>query len=132
MVKSGQLCPRSDYLTDDYSGIPIVVVRDRAGAARAFLNVCRHRGARLVDGCFNAGRVFSCPYHGWSYGLDGRLLGIPIRAVYRHGQGGAGIGRIAFDETGRLDLGAARTRRGLGPGQTLGRIGPGFGQLRLW
>jgi len=77
MGMSGQLCARGNYLTDDYSGIPIVVVRDRAGAARAFLNVCRHRGARLVDGCGNAGRVFSCPYHGWSYGLDGRLMGIP-------------------------------------------------------
>ena len=77
MGMSGQLCARGEYLTDDYSGIPIVVVRDRAGAARAFLNVCRHRGARLVDGCGNAGRVFSCPYHGWSYGLDGKLMGIP-------------------------------------------------------
>jgi phenylpropionate dioxygenase-like ring-hydroxylating dioxygenase large terminal subunit len=61
MGMSGQLYARGDYLTDDYSGIPIVVVRDRAGAARAFPNVCRHRGARLVDGCGNAGRVFSCP-----------------------------------------------------------------------
>ena len=77
MGMSGQLRARGDYLTDDYSGVPIVVVRDRAGAARAFLNVCRHRGARLVDGCGNAGRVFSCPYHGWSYGLDGKLMGIP-------------------------------------------------------
>jgi phenylpropionate dioxygenase-like ring-hydroxylating dioxygenase large terminal subunit len=77
MGMSGQLRARGDYLTDDNSGVPIVVVRDRAGAARAFLNVCRHRGARLVDGCGNAGRVFSCPYHGWSYGLDGKLMGIP-------------------------------------------------------
>ncbi|MBT3533427.1 MAG: Rieske 2Fe-2S domain-containing protein [Rhodospirillaceae bacterium] len=77
MGLSGQLPAPGDFLTDDFSGVPIVVVRDRKGAIRAFLNVCQHRGARLVDGCGHAGRVFSCPYHGWSYGLDGKLMGIP-------------------------------------------------------
>ncbi|MBT3330502.1 MAG: Rieske 2Fe-2S domain-containing protein [Rhodospirillaceae bacterium] len=77
MGLSGQLPNAGDFLTDDYSGVPIVVVRDRGGDVRAFLNVCRHRGARLVEGCGKTGRAFSCPYHGWSYSLQGALMGIP-------------------------------------------------------
>ncbi len=50
-----------------------IIVRDQAGAARAFANVCRHRGARLCDGA-GTGRMLLCPYHGWRYGLDGRLM----------------------------------------------------------
>ncbi len=77
MGLSCQLPSPGDYLTDDFSGLPIIVVRDRGGVVRAFLNVCQHRGARLVEGCGHARRVFSCPYHGWSYDLQGTLMGIP-------------------------------------------------------
>lgn len=77
MGLSGQLAAPGDYLTDDFSGVPIIVVRDREGIVHAFLNVCRHRGARLAEDCGHAGRAFSCPYHGWSYSLQGELMGIP-------------------------------------------------------
>ncbi|MBT7758876.1 MAG: aromatic ring-hydroxylating dioxygenase subunit alpha, partial [Rhodospirillaceae bacterium] len=77
MGLSGQLAVPGDYLTEDFSGVPIIVVRDDEGAVRAFLNVCQHRGARLVEKCGHAGRAFSCPYHGWSYSLQGKLMGIP-------------------------------------------------------
>ena len=43
----------------------------------AFFNVCRHRGARVVDDCAGSARVFQCPYHAWTYGLDGGLVGAP-------------------------------------------------------
>ncbi len=66
-----------DYLTDDDSGLPILLVRTGAGTLRAFANVCRHRGARVVDGCGSGKRALSCPYHGWTYGLDGRLVDVP-------------------------------------------------------
>src|SRR5207247_2440508 len=66
-----------DWLTDDDSGMPILVVRTGAGTLRAFANVCRHRGARVVDGCGSGKRALSCPYHGWTYGLDGRLIDVP-------------------------------------------------------
>ena len=58
-------------------GFPILLTRDRDGVARAFHNVCTHRGSKLVDGCdaLKAGRV-TCPYHAWSFGLDGKLLAI--------------------------------------------------------
>ena len=74
---SCQLREPGDYLTDDFSGVPILLVRGADGAANAFANVCRHRGARLADGCGRAAKGFSCPYHGWSYALDGALTAIP-------------------------------------------------------
>jgi phenylpropionate dioxygenase-like ring-hydroxylating dioxygenase large terminal subunit len=64
------------FRTDDYAGVPILIARDRAGKLRAFLNVCRHRGAKVAQGCGKA-RVFSCPYHAWTYDLSGKVMGIP-------------------------------------------------------
>ncbi|MDA1101948.1 MAG: Rieske 2Fe-2S domain-containing protein [Proteobacteria bacterium] len=82
MGLSGQLAVPGDYLTEDFSGIPIFVVRDGDGTVRAFLNVCRHRGARLVEDRGHVGRAFNCPYHGWSYSLEGKLIGIPDRKSF--------------------------------------------------
>ncbi len=62
-----------DYRAMDIVGEPIVVCRNKAGELKAFSNICRHRGVALVSGQGNA-RVFSCPYHAWTYDLDGRLL----------------------------------------------------------
>jgi phenylpropionate dioxygenase-like ring-hydroxylating dioxygenase large terminal subunit len=71
-----------DYLSDDFSGIPILLVRDRDGQVNAFLNVCRHRGAQVASGCGNTRRAFTCPYHAWNYGLDGRLLSRPAEDAF--------------------------------------------------
>ncbi len=61
------------YLAVELAGWPIVVARDGEGGLRAFHNVCRHRGGPLVDDGCGAGSRFVCRYHGWAYGLDGRL-----------------------------------------------------------
>jgi len=67
-----------DYLTHDDTGVPILVVRDRDGVLRAFINVCRHRNAVLVPDASGYGKKsFVCPYHAWSYDTAGRLLGMP-------------------------------------------------------
>jgi phenylpropionate dioxygenase-like ring-hydroxylating dioxygenase large terminal subunit len=67
-----------DYFTHDASGLPLLVVRGRDGRVRAFFNVCRHRGARVVCESSGAGKKsFACPYHAWTYTLDGRLAGVP-------------------------------------------------------
>jgi len=66
-----------DYVTADIAGNPIVVVRGRDGVLRGFYNVCRHHAAEIATSpCGNAASLV-CPYHGWTYGLDGALKGIP-------------------------------------------------------
>ena len=67
-----------DYFLREIAGESIVVVRQTTGALKAFYNVCRHRGTRLCTTTGgNLGGRIQCPYHGWTYGLDGRLLGAP-------------------------------------------------------
>jgi phenylpropionate dioxygenase-like ring-hydroxylating dioxygenase large terminal subunit len=74
---SCQLQAPGDYLTADVAGMPILLVRAADGRVRAFVNICRHRGAPVVQGSGSGKRVLSCPYHGWSYDLEGCLVGIP-------------------------------------------------------
>jgi len=72
----GELDEGPGYLAARVGDIPIVVTRDREGRLRAFLNVCRHRGSVLATGA--AGReTLQCPYHAWTYGLDGALKAAP-------------------------------------------------------
>jgi len=74
---SGLLPNPGDWITGDETGVPILIVRGRDRRLRAFANVCRHRGARLAEGRGCGASAFSCPYHGWTYDLDGRLIGLP-------------------------------------------------------
>jgi choline monooxygenase len=76
---AGRLAEPSSYFACETGGIPVVVTRDVDGELRAFLNVCRHRGAELARG---EGRreTLQCPYHAWTYGLDGRLRSAPRAA----------------------------------------------------
>ena len=62
-----------DAMPATVAGMPLLLLRDRAGAVRAFHNVCRHRGAVLVDKPCSGLTTLTCPYHAWTYGLDGRL-----------------------------------------------------------
>jgi len=75
-----------DYFLREIAGESVIVVRGTDRAVHVFYNVCRHRGTRIcteAEGCF--GERIQCSYHGWSYGLDGRLLGAPhMEADFRH------------------------------------------------
>lgn len=71
-----------DWRTLEFLGESIIAVRGDDGAVRAFTNVCRHRGSRLVDGSGGCARKLVCPYHAWVYELDGRLSGVPLKSTY--------------------------------------------------
>jgi len=71
-----------EWRSIEYLGESVIVIRGDDGIARAFHNVCRHRGSRLVDGEAGCAKVLTCPYHAWSYGRDGRLAGVPHRHEY--------------------------------------------------
>ncbi len=70
------------YLRVEVAGESILVTRDASGTLHAFFNVCRHRGAELVDAhaeaCGSFGGAIRCPYHSWTYALDGRLRRAPF------------------------------------------------------
>ena len=65
-----------DYMTNRVMGEPVLIVRDNEGEIHALSNVCRHRGVEVANGAGNV-EEFSCPYHGWTYDLSGKLLGAP-------------------------------------------------------
>ena len=64
------------FFTAEIAGEPILIVRDKQGTLRAFSNVCRHRAGPIAQGS-GCGHVLRCGYHGWTYTLDGRLIGTP-------------------------------------------------------
>lgn len=73
---SAALPEAGSFIARSAAGTPLLVVRDNEGVVRAFINACRHRGMQVANG-EGCSKTFSCPYHAWTYGLDGRLRGIP-------------------------------------------------------
>ncbi len=74
--RASALADTGDYVTLDLAGQPIIVLRDGNGALKAMSNVCRHRMSTLLEGHGSA-RSIVCPYHAWTYNLDGSLRGAP-------------------------------------------------------
>ena len=77
-----EIAEPGEWRTLEYLGESVIVMRGDDGDVRAFSNVCRHRGSRLVDGNAGCAKVLTCPYHAWSYARDGRLVGVPHRHEY--------------------------------------------------
>lgn len=74
--------PGSVMHKDSY-GVAVLVSRDREGKVHAFLNACRHKGAQLVESpCAEKQARLTCPYHAWTFGLDGKLLGVPRHETF--------------------------------------------------
>lgn len=71
-----QIADNGDYFTLTFAGVPIIVVRDHDGQIRAFANTCRHRGSELLEASGNC-KLIVCPYHSWSYELNGALRAAP-------------------------------------------------------
>jgi carnitine monooxygenase subunit len=77
-----EIAEAGEWRSLDYLGESVIVIRGDDGQVRAFANVCRHRGSRLVDGAGGCAKVLTCPYHAWSYARDGKLVGVPHRHQY--------------------------------------------------
>jgi Rieske 2Fe-2S family protein len=72
-----QIANAGDYLVAEVADESLIIARDQQGAIRGFYNVCRHRGTRLKEDACGHASAIQCPYHAWTYGLDGRLIGAP-------------------------------------------------------
>lgn len=107
---SGALPNPGSFLTVDLCGTPVLVVRGRDGRVRSFVNACRHRGVRIVDGSGEA-RRFTCPFHAWTYDQQGALVGLPVAD--------------AFEGMCREDKGLVELPVAEGYGLVVGRIRPG-------
>src|SRR4029078_4308583 len=72
-----------DFITVDVAAKPVIMVRHTDGSVRLLMNRCAHKGTKVVsDFSGNAGKTFRCPYHAWTYRLDGTLLNIPLKEGY--------------------------------------------------
>jgi glycine betaine catabolism A len=109
--RAASLAAPGDYLTADIAGESILVVRGEGGALGGFYNLCRHRGSRLVpperaepaaepgrSGCFS--QAIRCPYHAWTYGLDGSLRSAPFLPDLRRYREQLALHRVDVDEWG--------------------------------
>jgi phenylpropionate dioxygenase-like ring-hydroxylating dioxygenase large terminal subunit len=108
---SGALPKPGSYLAVDLCETPVLLTRDNDGRVHAFLNACRHRGVRVVDGGMGEGRRFTCPFHAWTYDIVGNLAGLPVAS--------------AFDGMCREDKGLVELPVDEGYGLVVGRLRPG-------
>jgi len=95
--------PGTALALDGY-GLPLIVARDRAGTVRAFLNACMHKGSKLLETCdpVHTNRLV-CPYHAWSYALDGRLVGAARPETFKNlDKQARGLAEIPCSEAGGL------------------------------
>lgn len=72
-----QVANPGDFFTSRMGEESVILCRDKAGAVHVFLNSCRHRGMKVCRYDEGSTTLFTCPYHNWAYGLDGRLIGVP-------------------------------------------------------
>ncbi len=77
VARADKLTLPGEFVTTESAGEPLVIVRGSDHQLRAFYNVCRHHAAAVVTQEHGTANIFRCPYHGWSYGLDGSLKGAP-------------------------------------------------------
>jgi choline monooxygenase len=107
---SGALPQPGSFRTVDLCGTPVLLTRDGSGRVRAMANACRHRGVRVVDGAGTA-RRFTCPFHAWTYDIEGQLVGVPTASAFEG---------MCREEKGLVELPVAE-----GYGLVVGRLRPG-------
>lgn len=117
----------------DSTGRPLLITRDKSGEAHVFLNVCRHRGTKLVEGheAVCASRLV-CPYHAWTYMLDGKLIGMPRPETFPGlDKGEYGLKRLPTREAGGLIWFANSEDADFTEAETLGHDFDAFGMSGL-
>jgi len=83
VAHASQLPQPGDYITLDIAGRPLLVIRQADASIRVFYNRCAHKGAKVAgEDCGNAGKFLRCPYHAWTYKLDGAPLAVPLKSGY--------------------------------------------------
>jgi phenylpropionate dioxygenase-like ring-hydroxylating dioxygenase large terminal subunit len=134
---TGQLAEPGTYFTLRVGEVPLVVVRDRERELRAFMNVCRHRGSEVMAGSGSC-TTLQCPYHAWTYGLDGALRAAPrSEADLDFDREPLGLRPAQVDSWGpflfvNADAGAAPLADTLGPlPEIVARGGVDVGELRF-
>jgi choline monooxygenase len=135
LCPSAALAQPGDTFAIDVAGLPLLLVRGEGGELRGFVNACRHRGTRLQAAGLAHQRAFVCPYHSWTYGLDGALRGRPHADGFPHAPADqCALARVAVGEALGFVWAVPRT---LGPSEDalldmdayLGRFGA---DLRHW
>jgi choline monooxygenase len=104
MLERTEIVPGlGDFHCMTFLGVQLIVARGKDDKVRVFANTCRHRGAKVAEGAGNC-KVFRCPYHFWSYGLDGRLIGAPNYKDFD--------GKPLIDETNKDEFSLAEIESG--------------------
>lgn len=118
LAHESQLAAVGDYVTTTIGGRPVIVTRSADDEVHALLNRCTHRGALLVGDGIGCAKRFTCPYHGWTFANDGRLVGLPFPANH------------PCEDRRELDLGRLRvaTYRGF----VFGTLHPDPDPLTIW
>lgn len=120
-----------DFLTNTDCGVPILVVRQKHGNLRAFVNACRHRAARVCSAERGTAKVFSCPYHGWTYNQDGSLRRVPRDGFPNLDVDGLGLTELACEERHGLIWVVPTPGIGINVADHLGAIDDELGQYPL-
>lgn len=97
-VASSEIGSPGDFVTARLAGVPVVVTRGHDGVARAMHNACAHRGATVEDRPAGSARIFSCPFHGWSYEIDGSLRTVAEAEKYASTECSRGLTPLRCEE----------------------------------
>jgi phenylpropionate dioxygenase-like ring-hydroxylating dioxygenase large terminal subunit len=117
LLERAEIVPEvGDYRALAFLGVPLLVARGKDMRVRVFANTCRHRGALLAEGSGNC-KAFRCPYHFWTYGLDGRFIGAPDYCDAE--------GKPLIDDGNRHEFGLVEIESGCWGGFVFVRLRPG-------